>query len=379
MSPALVACGDSGAGETDSDTDDTLGETETAGEPLYDLGEKVSQDCVDAMAQLDAFTAAAGDATSMSAAYEGTALQAYIQRLDGENARTDDSAITTALAGGGELELIDAELWVHYALLEGLRTYVAAPEGGVMDPYHVWDDAHCIWSGAWKSVAETAEGWSGSYTDVIVADVDAAFATGHDGILGDPPAASIDEWVVPPQKQVIEKNQYRAIHRHVTHFASLAQTNGDALAARRALRWFEMFEHRLDGRNTAGITIVKDMLAGDPGAVDAAVILREINDAFAKRTRGYASLAIEGGELGVPGGYKGAVEGSVYTKLLYPDMVDAGFDIAGLEASWDGYKQAIRDDDMAAAQQHSDALVTAYCDYQVQTLGIETCTAGADG
>ncbi len=378
---ALTACGDSGSGETDADTTDSDtsdSDGETAGGNDSDLGDAVSQECVDAMGQYAQFSAALGDGAGMLAAYEGTALQTYIQRLDGENGRTDDAQITAALADGGEQALIDAELWVMHSVLEGLRSYVAAPEGGVEDPYNAMDDAHCIWEGSWKAAAQAAEGWSGDYTDLIVSDVDAGFLMGHDGLSGTPPAASIDEWAILPFKQIVEKNQYRVIHRHVSHYASMAQSGGDALAAHRALRWFEMYEHRLADRNTPGITIIKDMLGGEPTTIDPAVILREMNVAFAKRTRTYASQALEGGEVGVPAGYKGSVEGSVYTTLLYPDMMAAGFDITSIDASWDGYNQAIRDDDTAAAQTHSDALVQAYCDYQEQTLGIASCTGSDD-
>ncbi len=373
-----LGCGDSGAGETDSDSESSDSAANTTGGNTSDLGDSVSQDCVDAMAQYAAFTAASGDSAAMLAAYDGTALQKYVQRLDGENGRVDDSAILDALNDGGELALIDASLWVMQSLLEGMRTYIAAPGLGTPDPYTVWDDGHCIWEGAWKPAALTAEGWSGDYVDVIAAEVDDGFVTGHDGLIGEPPAAALDEWLALPAKQIVEKDQYRVIHRHVSHFATLAQSDGDALAARRALRWFEMFEHRLEERNTPGIPIVKAMLAGEPDAIDPAVIIREMNVAFAKRTRTYASQALDLGEVGVPAGYKGSVEGSIYTKLLYPDMRDAGFDVAGIESSWDSYNAAIRDDDAVAAQTHSDALVQAYCEYQEQTLGISSCTGSDD-
>ncbi|MGB1274851.1 MAG: hypothetical protein ACPG77_03800, partial [Nannocystaceae bacterium] len=238
---------DTDSGETDSATDSDTDTTGTDGN-AYDLGDHASAACVDAMQQLPAFiaattavTEASADASSVDAAYSGTALQTFVQQLDSENMRSDDAGITAAIAGATASDLVDAEALVLHALVEGLRSRVAAPEGGVTDPFAAWDDANCIWEGAFRGPAADAESWGTDYSDDIVSVVDNAFLDGHAGISGEPEAAAIDDWVTPPNKQRIEKNHYRIIHRHVAHYATVARDNADALAARRALGWFNMF------------------------------------------------------------------------------------------------------------------------------------------
>ncbi|MCA9692502.1 MAG: hypothetical protein KC636_23085 [Myxococcales bacterium] len=375
----LVACGDSSATtETDATTDATSDSDGSEGgtdQNDRDLGDSASAECEAAMIALPGFVAAAGDASAMTSAYQG-ALQELVRRFDSESGRSDDADVVTALADGSPEALVDAEIAVYRGIVEALRSYVGAPEGGAEDPYTPWDDAHCLWSGALQERAVAAEGWTG---EDIVGPVDAAFQAGHDGFVGEPPAG-LDEWMVYPAKQVTEKSQYRVIHRHVIHYATLARDDVDALAARRALRWFEVFSHRLEGRNDAGITVITDMLSGDPAAIDPAVIVRELNVAFAMRTRGYASASLDAGELGVPNGYKAASEGEIYNTLLYPDMTAQlpGFAQASHEQLWADYKQGLRDDDFAAAEAASDALVEALCSYQVDVLGLAECKSGSD-
>ncbi len=384
-----LGCGTS-SGETGDGTDsgsesDTGGETDdSAGTDgnAFELGDHASPACVEAMQQLPdllaataAVSEASADASAIEAAYSGTALQTYVQQLDTINGRSDDTNIAAALQSGTPADLIDVETLVMHALIEGLRTNVAAPEAAVTDPFTTWDDANCVWEGALRSAAQAAEGWGGDYSDDIVSVVEAAFRDGHAGLIGEPEAASIDDWTVPPNKQRVEKNQYRIIHRHVIHYATLARDNADALSARRALGWFQIFAHRLEEKNTAGIATIEGILTGSPDAIDPAAIVRELNIAFARRTHKYCYNAVEAGEVGVPSGYKGAVEGSTYTLLLYPDMVAnlSGFDAAAYDSEWATYVEAVRNDDLETATSASEQLLAVNCQYQTEVLGLSTC------
>ncbi|MCA9656825.1 MAG: hypothetical protein KC486_00640, partial [Myxococcales bacterium] len=200
---------------------------------------------------------------------------------------------------------------------------------------------------------------------------------GHKAIDGEPPAAHIDDWVVPPAKQRIEKTLFRALHRLV--LAEAAAGAEDPAAARRALEHFQGLEDRLEGRNTPGIAVIEAML-GEPATIDAAELRRQLAIAFAKRTRKYCDEAVETGELGVPTGYKGAVEGRTYQSLITPDMaanLGADFDAVAYVGAWDDYVAAVESGDAEAAASLSATLVEWNCAYQTH-LGIAACTSSDD-
>lgn len=130
-------------------------------------------------------------------------------------------------------------------------------------------------------------------------------------------------------------------------------------------------------RNTPGIDVIVGMLTGDPAAIDASAIERELGIAFSKRARKYCDEAIELGLTGTAEGVKGAYEGRVYTRVVLPGMVASGTDAQAELERWDAYITAIESDDGVAAVELSTALVESNCSYQA-VLGIAECTATAD-
>ena len=204
--------------------------------------------------------------------------------------------------------------------------------------------------------------------------------SGHDAISGEPPTTAIDEWRLPAAKQRLEKSLYRALQRVIVELAGQARDDADPAAARRALELFLSIESRLTDRNTPGIAQVNAMLGGDPAMIDPQAILVELDIAFAKRTRTYASAAVDASELGVPGGYKGAVEGGTYARLVVAGMADKveGFDPAAYLADWEAYAELVRvGTDLDALAKVSASLVDVTCAYQT-ALGVASCSGDVD-
>jgi len=346
----------------------------TAGEDSHVLGAEASASCeaaVDSWADLKA-AESLDDARSI---YEGGPLQTYIQESDAITERDDDAAILAALAGD-QLSAIRPMLEV--AMIYRVRAEVAAPEALVEHPYAAWDEAYCLWSGPLRDLALSAElAGDPIYDADIVETVDIAFIEGHKGIDGEVPQTFIDDWIVPPARQQIEKTLYRVLHRLVIDGAKGAS---EPAQARRALAHFQGLKDRLEGRNTPGIAVIEGMLES-PTTVDVDELRRQLNIAFVKRTRKYCSEALESSSLGVPTGYKGAVEGVAYQALITPDMaatLGADFDAGAYVADWDAWVEAIKSgDDVAAATELSDRLVEWNCTYQT-ALGIAECTASED-
>lgn len=346
-----------------------------------ELGASASALCRDAMTHASKLTQAIadGDAAAASAAYLGTDLQSYVQQLKTEAERQDDPTIVAALAEAGPAGLAAAEAHLHAALARHLRDQLAEVEGGATDKYAAWDEAHCVWTGALRPLALAADvaGWH-SVDEAITAEIDEAFAAGHDGLSGAPPATALDDWRVPPSKQIVEKSLFRAAHRLLIDLATTARDHDDEVAARRALALFGVVEDRLEGRNTPGITTIKAMLSGAPAAIDPDAILHELDIAFAKRTRAYAAIADD--ELGVPAGYKSAVEGRTYARLIAPGLAARvpTAHVAAFLAEWDAYPALVRaGDDLGAIHALSQRLVDATCAYQA-ALGVTPCTPDAD-
>lgn len=350
---------------------------DTGAEDLNDrqLGADASPACRAAMRGAADFLAATAedDATAAAAAYAGD-LRAYVRTLDAAATRSDDVAITEALASADGEGAALAEGRLLTALSLELRARLASVETGAEDKFAAWDEGHCLWDGALRGLARRVDTTAG---DTIEADIDAAFAAGHDAISGAPPATTVDDWRTPPMRQVIEKTLLRAVHRRLLALASAARSAADPLAATRALGLFGALEDRLKDRNTPGIADITAMLSGDPAAIDPDALRVELDLAFAKRTRKYCDEAFEGG-LGVPTSYKGAVEGRTYARLLAVGMARAGQDVEAYLRDWDDYAVHVQTGaDLEAAQRVSDRLIAATCAYQ-SALGVAACTSSED-
>jgi hypothetical protein len=392
---ALVPACPANSGTTDASTGDATDATttddqptggESTGEPAdlndRELGAGASELCRGAMTHVADLAAAvaAGDAAAATAAYAGTDLQTLVVAIDGAEG-TADAAITAALAIGDATELAGAEARVHVALIAHLRASMTAVEEGTDDHYASWDEAHCVWDGGLRplGVAADAVTWT-TIDESIVADIDLGFAEGHNGIQGEPPNASGDDWRLPPNKQRVEKSVYRAVQRVIVELATTARDDADPAAARRALELFISIESRLEGRNTPGIAQVQAILGGDPAMIDPQAVLTELDIAFAKRTRTYASAAIDANELGAPAGYKGAVEGGTYARLVVPGMADkvSGFDQTMYLGAWDRYADLVREgtalEELNAISMY---LAETTCAYQT-ALGVAACSGDVD-
>lgn len=365
----------------------TGGDGSTGGEPTtgpaedlnpYELGAQASQACVDAMpAVKDFMTAtAAGDAAAATTAY--AALQGFVQALDAANEEMHDAAITAALAKGDAAGAALAEGHLLASLARHLRNNLTAVESGAPEQRYVaWDDAYCVWNGGLKDLATRAQAavWVAP-GDPIVADIEAAFVAGHDAIGGEAAATTIDDWRVPPAKQVIEKTLFRAAQRDIVNLAVGAKMAGDPAMAGRALGEFGIVRDRLEGRNTPGIALIEGMLAGDPAMIGGELIAIELDKAFAKRTYNYAGMPADG--LGVPSSYKSVVEGRTYAKLIAAGIAAAMMPTEDYLADWDAFVELVRTGgDEAEAMAVSQRLLDTTCAYQ-KALGIATCTGSDD-
>lgn len=393
---------DSGSGTTaaadDSTTTGTTGDD--TGEPGRELGSTPNVLCEAAAAELEVITlenaSGAPDLATVTAAYlgedgSGTALQELVHTWGGRLGRVesgvlvDEAAILDALAAGTPADLVDVETRITLVVSLLVRARIdevasALPEADRSPDllYAAWDDAYCWYQAVVRPHAEAADALA-SELEPTVADLQGAFEWGHGGIESEAAAFAIDEWSVPAAKQRLEKTLFRVYDRLVLDLATQAQAEDDPLLARRARGLFRLLEDRLAGRNTPGIAIIEAELTGDPTQIDPEVIRRELDVAWAKRTRRYATLALEEGTLGAPAGHTGAHEGRTYAKVLLPAMEATldGFDGADHLAQWDAWIQAIVDDDPLAAQAASDALVAPLCEYQA-ALGIAACTGTDD-
>ncbi len=383
---ALTACTNTQDDASSTGTSSTTADPTTSEGDLNEreLGTSATPACVAAKTHASALfaAAAAGDANAASAAYSGTPLQTYMQQLDALSERSDDADITTWLSDPTPALTAAAAARVQVAYARHMRDSMGAVETGAPDKYAAWDEAHCLWEAALRPLALAADEvtWH-TFEETIAADIDAAFADGHDAIAGEPPYTNIDDWRLPPNKQRAEKSLFRAVQRVLVELAGEAQAAVDPVAARRALELFAIIEDRLDGRNTPGIAQIKAMLAGDPATIDPQQIVTELDLAFAKRTRNYADLALTEGAVGVPTGYKGAVEGHTYALLLVPGMqtrLGADFSPKAYLDEWAGYAQLVRDgDDAETLAKVSQRLVDQTCAYQA-ALGVTTCTNEGD-
>lgn len=382
-----LACTPAASG-TDSDSDASTGTTAGTDGPTtgaegdlnpHVLGDHASQACRDAMAQIDDFLAAtaAADTAMAGAVYSAPSLQGYVMSLDAANMRDDDAWITATLAQGDAEGAALAEGHLFSAFAAHARANLASIETGAEDKYAAWDEAHCLWQGALKTLADRADAAGFPKHEPTADIIEQTFAAGHDAITGEPPATTYDEWRLPPARQIIEKTMFLAVHRDILDDAYAAAGALDPVLAARALGLFGLLKDRLEGRNTPGIAAIRNMLADDPAALEPDFIHAQLDIAFAKRTRSYADQAFVDG-LGVPSSYKGAVEGATYAKLIAYGMALEMLDSDAYLADWDAYVDLVRTgDDEAAAMAVSQRLVDATCAYQT-ALGIAVCTGSDD-
>lgn len=384
--------GDSGDGDP-GDGDGDPGDGDGDGDKPS-LGATPNVLCEAALANLDVIvtenSSGAPDAMTIEAAYVDTGLQEFVQLAGAVTGRVDagvlidDAAILAAIADGSAIAMIDLEWTIYLAMQQYMRHELADVAATLPDPandpallYARWDAAWCYWNGGLRPLAQIADGVIEG--DAIEADIDAGFEWGHSRIEGEVEWA-IDEWEVPAAKQVVEKSHYTMAHRLVMQWSSDAAANADEASAHAAYGAFQLIEDRIATKNTPGIAIVETALLGDPAEIDPDDVLLQMNIAFAKRTRRYTDAALPDvdGTIGTPEAYVGANEGSTYSKLIEPFMLELdGFDQAAYRANWASFIEAVRVDDLAAAEAASAELVSWNCAYQT-ALGIPECTSSID-
>jgi hypothetical protein len=382
--------GDTGDGDT-GDGDPGDGDGDPDDEP--NLGDTPNVLCEAALVNLDIIVmenaGGAPDAMTIEAAYVDTGLQEFVRLAGAVTGRVDagvlidDAAILAALADGSSNAMIDVEWTIYLAMQQYIRHELADVAATLPDPandpallHARWDAAWCYWNGGLRPLAQIADG---VLDDAIEAEIDAGFEWGHAGIEGEVEWA-IDEWTVPAAKQVVEKSQYTMAHRLIMQWSIDAAANADAGSARAAHGAFQLIEDRVATKNTPGIAIVETALLGDPAQIDPDDILLQMNIAFAKRTRRYTDAALPevDGTIGTPEAYVGANEGATYSKLIEPFMLDLdGFDRAAYQSNWASFIDAVRADDLAAAEAASAELTLWNCAYQT-ALGIAECTSSID-
>lgn len=337
---------------------------------------------------------------NLRSAYTGTALQTLIKASDAESGRSDDAALIAALApppgegmpgpdlpgGDGQIAAIQVEYLLHAALSQRLRhnLEVAADDKDPARRVAAWSAARCAWEQDLRPLALALQSRSAELSDetarddaTIAADIDAVFTAGEAALRAEP----IDERVIKPGHETIEKTWFRVIHRELMAAAAKARKDSDLLAARRARGLFALIRDRLQDRNTPGLAIVDAQLAGNASEIDPAVVQREIDVALVKRARKYCSHALDAKLTGVEA-LTSVTEGLAYTRVLLPGMRaairDPGFDPAAHVAAWQHFAEAAEQgDDPEELGKLSAELVHWNCAYQ-QTLGIRECTATAD-
>ena len=332
-----------------------------------------------------AFAQPKPDLANLRSAYVGTALQMLVKAGDAESGRSEDTALVAALADPAA-SAITIEYLLHAALSQRLRhnLEVAVEDKDPVKRSAAWSAARCAWEQDLRPLAlalQTRSAELSSETDrddaTIAADIDALFAAGAAALQATP----IDERVLKPGHETLEKTWFRVIHRELMAAAAKAHQDGEALAAARARGLFQLIRDRLQDRNSPGIAVVDAQLAGDPKLLDPAVVQREIDVALVKRARKYCSHAIDARLTGVEA-LTSVTEGLAYTRILLPGMRaairDPAFVPATHVATWQHFAEAAEQaDDPEELKKLSAELVQWNCAYQ-QALGIRECTATVD-
>ena len=322
--------------------------------------------------------------STVRAAYQGTALQILVKRSDAATARQDDAAVSAALAEAGPGAAAAARYAIDGALGQWMRQNlkIAAEHKDAATRAAAWTEARCAWSQHLRHLGLALANRVGTVRSddtlddaSVIEVIDLGFTTGAVAVS----AAPIDERVLLPTRQTIEKTWYRLVHRELKHHASLARINSDPLAARRALGLFEMLRDRMADKNSPGIAVVTAMLTGPAAAIDPAVILREIDVALVKRARKYCSEAVDPKFVGTAAGLASVAEGAAYSRVLTPGLRKLPeFDATAHTAAWQAFSEAVgASESPDELRRLSDELVHWNCAYQ-QALGIRECTATAD-
>jgi hypothetical protein len=388
--------GDSDGDQTGDGDGDQTGDGDGDGDSdKPKLGDTPNVLCEAAIVNLDAIVAenssANPDALAVEAAYVGTGLQEFVQLAGAVTGRIedgvliDDAAILASLDAGGPLDLIDVEWRIYMAMHQYIRHEITDVAAMLPNPanhpsllYARWDAAYCYWDGALRPLAQIADG-IGLPGDTIEADIDQGFSSGHNGIEGEQPWA-IDPWELGPAKQIVEKSTFTFAHRLVMQWSADAAASNSVALARAAYGAFQLIEDRMKGRNTPAIATIEAALLDDPSAIDPDQILKDMNIAFAKRTRKYADYALPdvGDLMGTAEGATGVNEGSIYSKLVEPFMLELpGFDHDAYRQAWADWIDAVVNDDAVAGEVASAVLVEWNCKFQ-DALGIAECTDSKD-
>jgi len=246
-----------------------------------------------------------------------------------------------------------------------------------------WDDAACLWELGLRDFASQTNPERDAGPG-LVAEVEVAFVAGRRGFTREDVDAL--NRAVLPARQRVEKSLYRALHRDLTdaveRAAGLPPSQAEAIAgelarARDDLGWFA---DRLETKNTPGLRWLQQALAG-PSAPDPAAVTRELNIAFAKRTRKYCSDAAEHPERPLAQRLASAAEGATYMRMILPDMArllaSEGFDPDAYRESWHQLEDELADNSEGELAPIAAELTRWMCAYQLK-LGILECTSTQD-
>ncbi|MCA9700474.1 MAG: hypothetical protein KC431_23305 [Myxococcales bacterium] len=411
LAPALTACINDGAGDDEANDDGNDEEPPALGEtplPACDAAffayEQIVAELVlpnpDPAYVIELYRGADPDFGGESPVAGGTALQRWLREVDARLGRVDAGVLIDDAAIEAKLEealveedpvtrkllLIDVVQIMRAVASLDVRERLAVVSDVLPDPQRdpsllraEWDQAYCVWSGTLAPLAEEAAGLAIPGDSPWQAQIDQAFVDGHAGIEGPDEPWAPDEWATKPAKQIVEKGDFAVIERLVVERARTAAQAGDPAPAREALGLFAILEDRIAGRNTPAIEPIQAMLAGDPAAIDADWLQDQLAIAFVKRARKYCDEAVEAGAVGTADSYKGAWEGTIYTQIVLPLMharLD-GFDAEAYMQLWADYREALKNDDAAAAVELAPQLIGPNCELQA-ALGIAQCTGSDD-
>ena len=171
------------------------------------------------------------DLATLRTAYVSTAVQALIKTSDAETGRSDDAALTAALATDAPGAFITAEFLLHGALSQRLRhnLELAINDKDPAKRVAAWSAARCAWEQDLRPLALALQTRSaelssetGRQDATIAADIDAVFLAGAAALKAEP----IDERVLKPGHETIEKTWFRVVHRELATTAAKAQQDG---------------------------------------------------------------------------------------------------------------------------------------------------------
>lgn len=337
-----------------------------------------------------------GDGDAASAAWDA-GVSNLVAEAEAATGQSWSSDIQDLLTLGIEAGLIDAEALVNAATIKWMKTEISAVADAYPEPVITDEDLLASLANA-RSLFQTlallvamadASPIATAHEETIEVDILDAFDDGYRAIEGNDPIGT------GSMKQRVEKNTYRAIHRYVLAEAERASDANpvtpelaDLMAARRALRAYELFADRLydanpdKAKHSAGHYAIVQMLSGPPDAIDPDAILTALNVAFSKRTFAYTTHAADNPTeyLGTPSGAVKGIEGRTYFGLIAPDLGDKlGVDPADSLVTWDAYIVALQAGDQAEHDANQSILASQVCDYMVAIEAWPSAEACATG